>query len=473
MEIKLYLQEQLSKRPWIRKETAEKAFQMISDGKLTIEDIDNSLVELERNYYKVYNRMGNKASYYSINDIFFECRKESTITISCKYNYQEISGDYDVLITPVLNYTYQVANQYIDTFIRVSASNNIINIPFSFSEEQQYRLTLWKLDSLGNRHLFVEYNVYALESDLIKLKFLKGDLHCHSTYSDGYEPPEQVVCSARKLGCDFLAITDHNSYEGSVKAEEWVNRNGGEITIIRGEEYSCAYTPLHILSLGAPRKLDSYNYSFYCIRNKDQELCLDERIEDILKKTNVDNYDPLAFAGTKFLFDRIRENGGFSVLCHPMWKPLGYTGNRSDAPLSLIIDLIKDNSFDGYEVVSGSTLGETDVSALQHSIVINNTQHQDFAYIGVTDSHYYSCDRISGKHFTVVFSEDATAKKIIDALRQKRSVAVEIDEKGTPLCYGPLRYVLLTYFLIKEYFPKKDRQAYLDGLKMESKLLIN
>ncbi len=326
MKIKEYLQEQLSKRPWIRNDLTEKAFQIISDGKVTIEEINEKLIELDHKYFKVYDRMKNKASYYLLNDIFFECRKESTITISRKYSYQEISGDYDVLITPVLDYPYQATKKYNDTFLRVSATNNEIEIPVNFPEEQSYRITLWKLDFLDNRHIFVEYNVYALEKDLYKLRYLKGDLYCHTTYSDGYEPPEQVACSARKYGCDFLAITDHNQYDGSVKAEEWVKSNGGEIAIIRGEEYSCVYTPIHILSLGAPRKLDSYNYSAQCISDSKGELCLDDRIKAILQGTKDINSDPLAFACTQFLFDRIRENGGFSVLCHPMWKPLKYNG---------------------------------------------------------------------------------------------------------------------------------------------------
>lgn len=473
METKEYLQEQLSKRPWIRKDLIERAYQIISDGKATVEEINEKLIELDRKYFKVYDRMKNKASYYLLNDIFFESRKESTITISRKYSYQEISGDYDVLITPVLDYPYQVTKQYSDTFLRVSAANDKIKIPVNFPKEQSYRITLWKLDFLGNRHIFVEYNVYALERDLYRLRYLKGDLHCHTTYSDGYEPPEQVACSARKNGCDFLAITDHNQYEGSVKAEEWVNSNGGEITIIRGEEYSCAYTPMHILSLGAPNKLDAYNYSAQCISDSKGELCLDDRIKTILQGAKDINSDPIAFACTQFLFDRIRENGGFSVLCHPMWKPLGYNGNRLDAPLTLVKDLINHKRFDGFEIVSGSQLGESYVSGLQHSIAIDEMRPRNFTYIGITDSHYYSSDPISGKHFTVVFSEDTTAEKIIEGLRHMKSVAVEIDENGKATCYGQLRYVLFTYFLLREYFPKRDLLAYEDGKNMEAKLLCD
>lgn len=39
---------------------------------------------------------------------------------------------------------------------------------------------------------------------------LKGDLHCHSTWSDGGSPLEEMMVSARALGYDYQAITDHS-----------------------------------------------------------------------------------------------------------------------------------------------------------------------------------------------------------------------------------------------------------------------
>ncbi len=144
-----------------------------------------------------------------------------------------------------------------------------------------------------------------------------------------------------------------------------------------------------------------------------------------------------------------------------------------DAPLTLVKDLVNHKRFDGFEIVSGSKLGESYVSGLQHFIAIDEMRPRNFTYIGITDSHYYSNDPISGQHFTVVFSEDTTAEKILEGLRHKKSVAVEIDENGKATCYGQLRYVLFTYFLLREYFPKRDLIAYEDGRNMEAKLLCD
>jgi DNA polymerase (family 10) len=44
---------------------------------------------------------------------------------------------------------------------------------------------------------------------LVELKDVKGDLHCHTTWSDGRDTLEQMVLAARARGYKYLAITDH------------------------------------------------------------------------------------------------------------------------------------------------------------------------------------------------------------------------------------------------------------------------
>ncbi|GAA2108673.1 PHP domain-containing protein [Microlunatus panaciterrae] len=39
---------------------------------------------------------------------------------------------------------------------------------------------------------------------------LKGDLHCHSTWSDGGSPLEEMMITAQSLGHSYCAITDHS-----------------------------------------------------------------------------------------------------------------------------------------------------------------------------------------------------------------------------------------------------------------------
>jgi len=49
---------------------------------------------------------------------------------------------------------------------------------------------------------------------------LKGNLHTHTTFSDGRLPAELVVARYRELGYDFLAITDHDD---RIDEEYWFN----------------------------------------------------------------------------------------------------------------------------------------------------------------------------------------------------------------------------------------------------------
>jgi DNA polymerase (family 10) len=44
---------------------------------------------------------------------------------------------------------------------------------------------------------------------LVELSDIKGDLHSHTTYSDGRESLEQMALAARERGYAYLAVTDH------------------------------------------------------------------------------------------------------------------------------------------------------------------------------------------------------------------------------------------------------------------------
>jgi len=47
--------------------------------------------------------------------------------------------------------------------------------------------------------------------ELVELKHIKGDLHSHTTASDGLDSMEDMARAARALGYEYLAITDHSS----------------------------------------------------------------------------------------------------------------------------------------------------------------------------------------------------------------------------------------------------------------------
>lgn len=63
-----------------------------------------------------------------------------------------------------------------------------------------------------------------------------GDLHCHTKMSDGSMGIEEIVAYAKRMGLDFLAITDHDTMAGVKRASVLCNRYG--ISLISGLELS-------------------------------------------------------------------------------------------------------------------------------------------------------------------------------------------------------------------------------------------
>lgn len=63
---------------------------------------------------------------------------------------------------------------------------------------------------------------------------MKADLHCHTTFSDGKFSVDEVLMYAKQTGLTHLAITDHDTFEGSKVAYA---RNSF-LTIIIGIELS-------------------------------------------------------------------------------------------------------------------------------------------------------------------------------------------------------------------------------------------
>jgi len=70
---------------------------------------------------------------------------------------------------------------------------------------------------------------------------MKLDLHIHSKYSsDGVLDPEKIVKIAAKRGLNGVAITDHNTIIGGLKAKNYETEDfkvivGSEISTERGE----------------------------------------------------------------------------------------------------------------------------------------------------------------------------------------------------------------------------------------------
>ncbi len=72
---------------------------------------------------------------------------------------------------------------------------------------------------------------------LVKLDEVRGDLHCHSDWSDGSMTIREVAKKAKSLGFSYVVITDHSKSLGIAHGldEERLAEQGKEIDVINGE----------------------------------------------------------------------------------------------------------------------------------------------------------------------------------------------------------------------------------------------
>ena len=86
------------------------------------------------------------------------------------------------------------------------------------------------------------------------MPLLKGNLHAHTTFSDGRRPIGEVIARYRELEYDFLAITDHDD---RIFDDYWLNIPPGDerLLILPGVEID--YRPLsqHVGKVMGDRKL--------------------------------------------------------------------------------------------------------------------------------------------------------------------------------------------------------------------------
>lgn len=87
-------------------------------------------------------------------------------------------------------------------------------------------------------------------------RFYRGNLHTHSTVSDGRLSPEEVVDLYRTQGYDFISITDHFSAAWDFQiTDTTAMRGNGFTTLIGAELHAPALSngnPWHIVAVGLP-----------------------------------------------------------------------------------------------------------------------------------------------------------------------------------------------------------------------------
>jgi len=87
-------------------------------------------------------------------------------------------------------------------------------------------------------------------------KFYKGNLHTHSTNSDGVHAPDKVIDLYREQGYDFLALSDHFMDDYAFPVSDTRHLRTDDFTTITAAELHVGHTKIkelwHILAIGIP-----------------------------------------------------------------------------------------------------------------------------------------------------------------------------------------------------------------------------
>ena len=319
--------------------------------------------------------------------------------------------------------------------------------------EGEYIIALGSENKDGVFEETAALSVYALRDDLFRLMPFKGDFHMHSTCSDGRETPEYVAAFNRKLGYDFMALTDHVEYEPSLIARKAMADFGCDMLVCPGEEVHLTKNFVHIINFGGRTSINK-------MARDDEEKYFAAVRE--YEKSVPENYDPstrFQVAATEWVFDRIRESGGISMLCHPYWRPKHHNYICED-----VIDLLLDHQkFDVLEVIGGFWTWQVESNMLS---IARWQQEQargkTIPVAGVSDAH--GCSRgLAGWYYTVIFAEELSFDSLAAAIRDNRSVAVHWIPDTYPLVVGPFRLVKFVHFLLREFYPDHDELCRIEG----------
>jgi predicted metal-dependent phosphoesterase TrpH len=208
-------------------------------------------------------------------------------------------------------------------------------------------------------------------------KWFKGNLHTHSTTSDGQLTPDEVVDWYRSRGYHFLALTEHRiSSEARSVAEDFILLSGIEMDGI-----DPTVGLFHVIGLGFERMPD---LSFY------------EGSPSWLETT----------ADMQQMIDSLRAAGAIAFLAHPYWS-----GEMSK-------DLLDMEGCFGLEVWNGACeVWDCKGLSAVHWDDLLAAGHRLWG-LGADDCHWWPGRADAGLGWVWVKAEELTQGAILDALVQ-------------------------------------------------------
>ncbi|MGI6295353.1 MAG: PHP domain-containing protein [Armatimonadota bacterium] len=365
----------------------------------------------------------------------------------CRFNDED---EYKIALIPVGGVFGQTEVLSPDK-ISVKSQNGVISIPLAFDAEQEH--TLQVENSEGK--LIAEFALYALDEDLFDLRPYKGDMHMHTNKSDGVESPAYVAASCRKIGLDYMAITDHYTIEPSREVIKTFENANIDLRLYPGEEVHPPGNPVHMVNFGGSIGVNA----LFKTPEYEKEVAEIEKelnfIPEGVKRHN--------FASCLWCFNKIREGGGLGIFCHPYW----IFRQKYDVPEYLTNLLFEHQPFDALELIGGFFIHQAESNMLQVARYHEEREKgKKIPVVGVTDSHGVEDVGLFGWYYTIVFAKSSDLGDLIDSIKGLKSVAVEALPGERVRAFGPFRLVRYAQYLIREIFPVHDELCVEEGRLM-------
>ena len=338
---------------------------------------------------------------------------------------------------------------------RLKVVDGILRMSQYFEGEQEHVLFVEEVWG-DNRRSVGEFRLYSVQPDLFGRKPYKGDVHMHSHMSDGRESPGYVTGCCRRIGLDFMALTDHRQYGPSLEAQQAYAGIPIDLRIYPGEEVHPPDNPVHIINFGSSFSVNDL------FEDKDRYQAEVDQIDQQLGPlpAGVNRYQ---YASCCWSFEKIRQGGGLGVFCHPYW----FTGHRYSPAGALTSHLLETQPFDAYELLGGYGRQEVDSNTLQVARYHEErAKGNEIPIVGVSDAHGCETGSLFGWYYTIVFSPTLEHSDLVTSIKDLFSVAVEAIPGESVRAYGPFRLVKYALFLLREILPQQDTLCLEEGRLM-------
>jgi hypothetical protein len=394
--------------------------------------------------------MRNDDRYFDIYPKIVRAGHETTITIRPLFDHVRFGANMpEIALCPAEGDSTQTT-QLPPITLQPTLVDGSLQARYCFESEQEYTLLVG-----SGPKILAEARLYALDDDLFIRRPYKGDVHIHSYHSDGKESPAYVAGAGRRIGLDFMAITDHHKYAPSLEAIRAFDGVPTDLHLYPGEEVHPPNNPVHIINFGGNF---SVNEQFKGETYRREVQAIADDLADF--PPAMDRY---TYASCVWSFDRIREGGGLAVFCHPYW----YSRHRYDVPEALTTLLFNRQPYDALELIGGYHPFEVESNMLQVARYHDErARGKNIPIVGVSDAHGCETGELFGWYYTLVFAPSLDLPDLIQNVKRLYSVAVEALPGETPRAHGPFRLAKYAQYLLREILPLHDALCVEEGRLM-------